>query len=388
MTEVAIVQTSRRDADAGRELGEQIRRQLSGTADALIVFASPDNDHGALLEALAETAGTRTIVGCSTAGEFTGEGAGQGLTNVTAIRAADMRFAASVGTGLARDHQQAARAIVSGFRPHDAPALPFRSALVLLDALAGHAEEFVDALTVETAGTYRFFGGGAGDDARFQKTHVFCGTSTYTDAAVALEIISKKPLGIGARHGWQPASSALRVTEAEGSCVRSFNAAPAVQAFEDHAATTAQLFNSADPMPFFLHNVVGVDSGTGYKLRVPLGISDDGGIVCAADVPAGAMAHIMSTGATSAAEAAAEATRDAIAQLTREGAKPKAALLFDCVATRLRLGHAFSQELEAVSAELGGVPFAGFNSYGQVVRAEGQFSGFHNCTAVVCVIPG
>ena len=387
MTEVAIVQTARRDADAGRELGEQIRRQLSGTADALIVFASPDNDHGALLEALAETTGTQTIVGCSTAGEFTGEGAGQGLTNVTAIRAADMRFAASLGTGLAGDHRQAARTIVAGFRAHDAPALPFRSALVLLDALAGHAEEFVDALTVETAGTYRFFGGGAGDDARFQKTHVFCGTRTYNDAAVALEIISKKPLGIGARHGWQPTSSALRVTEAEGSRVRSFNAAPAVQAFEDHAAATAQSFNSADPMPFFLHNIVGVDSGTGYKLRVPLGISDDGGIVCAADVPTGAMTHIMSTGTTSAAEAAAEATRDAIAQVTQEGGEPKAALLFDCVATRLRLGHAFNQELEAVSVELGGVPFAGFNSYGQVVRAEGQFSGFHNCTAVVCVFP-
>ena len=41
----------------------------------------------------------------------------------------------------------------------------------------------------------------------------------------------------------------------------------------------------------------------------------------------------------------------------------------------------------AVSAELGDVPFAGFNSYGQIVRAAGQFSGFHNCTAVVCVIP-
>jgi hypothetical protein len=29
----------------------------------------------------------------------------------------------------------------------------------------------------------------------------------------------------------------------------------------------------------------------------------------------------------------------------------------------------------------------GENSYGQIVRAAGQFSGFHNCTAVVCVIP-
>jgi hypothetical protein len=387
MTEVAIVQTSRRDADAGRELGEQIRRQLGGSPDALIVFASPDNDHRALLEALAETTGTKTIVGCSSAGEFTTDGAGQGLTNVTAIRSPDMRFAASVGTGLATDHKAAAKSIVSGFRRSAAPALPYRNALVLLDALAGHAEELVDALTVETAGTYRFFGGGAGDDARFKRTYVFCGTEAYADAAVALEIVSKKPIGIGARHGWQPSGRGLRVTDAEGSQVRSFNAAPAVEAFEDHASTTAQPFDAKDPMPFFLHNIVGVDSGTGHKLRVPLGISEEGGIVCAAEVPAGAMTHIMSTGSSSAAEAAAEATRDAMAQVTSQGATPKAALVFDCVATRLRLGQAFNQELEAVSAELKGAPFAGFNSYGQVVRAEGQFSGFHNCTAVVCVLP-
>jgi hypothetical protein len=40
-----------------------------------------------------------------------------------------------------------------------------------------------------------------------------------------------------------------------------------------------------------------------------------------------------------------------------------------------------------VAKGLDDVPFAGFNSYGQIVRAEGQFSGFHNCTAVVCVFP-
>src|SRR5688572_16954231 len=87
MTEVAIVQTDLAGREAGEALGRQIRERLSGTPDALIVFAAPDTDHAALLEALAAATGTRTIVGCSTAGEFTSDGAGQGLTNVTAIRA-------------------------------------------------------------------------------------------------------------------------------------------------------------------------------------------------------------------------------------------------------------------------------------------------------------
>jgi hypothetical protein len=387
MTEIAILQTAERDRAAGLSLGQQIRDRFSESPDAIIVFAAPGNDYRALLSAIAESTGTTTIVGCSSAGEFTNDEAGVGLTNATAIHAPDMRFAASVGVGLTRDYAKAAHEVASRFQANRYPALPHRAALVLVDALAGHAEEFVNALTVETAGSYRFFGGGAGDDARFQKTFVFCGTHVYQDAAVALEMVSKKPIGVGARHGWRPASPPLRVTEADASRVVSFNAAPAVEAFEDHAESTAQKFDHGDPMPFFLHNIVGVDTGSGHKLRVPLGVADGGGIVCAAEVPAGATTHIMSTATASAAEAAAEATRDAVHQVTSEGYRPKAALFFDCVATRLRLGQSFDQELGAVAAELGGIPFAGFNSYGQIVRAEGQFSGFHNCTAVVCVLP-
>ncbi|MEO6879229.1 MAG: FIST N-terminal domain-containing protein, partial [Gemmatimonadaceae bacterium] len=361
--------------------------QLAGPPDALIVFASPDNDAVALLEALAEAAGTTTIVGCSSAGEFTSSGAGQGLTNVTAIRSPDMRFSATLGTGLSADYSRAAGQMLGGFTAARQPDFPFRCALILLDALAGHAEELVDALTVQTAGSYRFFGGGAGDDARFQKTQVFCGTRAYSDAAVALEILSRKPVGIGARHGWSAASAALRVTEAQAACVVSLNAAPAVEAFEDHAVATGQQFDAADPLPFFLHNIVGVDTGNGLKLRVPLGVGEEGSVTYAAEIPLGAKTHIMSTGDTSAADAAVDAARDAVRQVTEGGGAPKAALFFDCVATRLRLGKGFENELAALSGELKGIPFAGFNSYGQVVRADGQFSGFHNCTAVVCVLP-
>jgi hypothetical protein len=387
MTEVAILQTPERDRAAGLSLGRQIREQLSGPPDAIIVFAAPGNDFSALLAALAESTDTTTIVGCSSAGEFTDSESGVGLTNATAIRASDMRFTASVGTGLTTDYARAARDLAAAFQANRHPEFPHRAALVLIDALAGHAEEFTNALTIETAGSYRFFGGGAGDDARFQKTFVFCGTQVYANAAVALEIVSKKRLGLGARHGWEPASSPLRVTEADASQVLSLNAAPAIEAFEEHAEATSQKLDRDSPMPFFLHNIVGIDTGAGYKLRVPLGVADRGGIVCAAEIPTGATTHIMSTAGASAIEAAAEATRDAVHQVVAEGHQPKAALFFDCVATRLRLGQAFDQELDSVATELAGVPFAGFNSYGQIVRAEGQFSGFHNCTAVVCVLP-
>jgi hypothetical protein len=83
-----------------------------------------------------------------------------------------------------------------------------------------------------------------------------------------------------------------------------------------------------------------------------------------------------------AAERAAEAALGGL-----RGSRPKAALFFDCVATRLRLGEVFGLELNALTDHLGHIDLAGCNTHGQIARAEGQFGGFHNCTAVVCIFP-
>jgi hypothetical protein len=385
MARAAIAQTHALGRDAGVELGRTLRAELGASPDALIVFATPDQDHAALLAALRESCSPGALVGCSSAGEFTTSEAGVGLTCAIALRGDDMRFTATLARGIHDDHEGAARALAESFHGSPDSGFRHRSALVLTDALAGFASELVDRLTLLTGGLYRFFGGGAGDDGRFQHTVVFCDELIASDAVVALEILSEKPIGIGVRHGWGPSPERMRVTESAGMLVGSLNATPAVEVFDAHAAATGQRFDHEAPLPFFLHNVLGVESAEGYRLRVPLGIQESGSVLCAADVPAGATACIMGTSAAAAADAAAEATRSALAQLGDH--EPLVAFLFDCVATRLRLGQEFSAELDAVQRELGSTPFAGFNTYGQIAQVEGQFSGFHNCTAVVCVLP-
>lgn len=386
MTQAAVVHTSLRDRDGGESLGRQIRERFQAAQpDALIVFSSSRNDHRALLQALAASCAPRLMIGCSSAGEFTSAASGEGLTCAVALRSSEMVFSAGLGRGITADHQTVAQQIVAGFRGLHRHEYRYRTALILIDALAGHTESLVEDLTRLTAGTYQFVGGGAGDDARFQQTHVFYGTEAYTDAAVALEILSHKPIGIGVRHGWQPASPAFRVTAADAMRLASLNAVPAAEVFEEHAESTGQSFDRADPLPFFLHNVLGIKTADGHKVRVPLGVDAAGCVACAAEIPVGATAHIMSTDVGAAADAAAGAARDALQQV--QGRKPAVALFFDCVATRLRLGKEFGIELESLATELGTAQYAGFNTYGQIARAEGQFSGFHNCTAVVCIIP-
>lgn len=48
-----------------------------------------------------------------------------------------------------------------------------------------------------------------------------------------------------------------------------------------------------------------------------------------------------------------------------------------------RVGKGFGNELMAVQQLLGTTPLVGCNTYGQIARVDGQFSGFPNCTAVI-----
>lgn len=387
MTHSCVAHTDiNQSGDAGAFLGSEISTSLGPEPpDAVIVFASPKYDYPELLRSIESACRPKILVGCSSAGEFATGTHGEGSASAVAIRSSEMLFAAGMGRGLRADSTAAAKAVVSSFHGPETRDYLYRSALVLTDALAGYTEDLIGQLTLATGGSYQFFGGGAGDDGHFRQTHVFYGREAIPDAVVALEILSNKPLGVGLGHGWQPAGPPLRVTEADGMRLISLNAIPAVELFQEHAEATGQRFNAADPLPFFLHNVLGIDSGMGYKLRVPLAVNPDGSVSCAAEIPIGATVRLMGTTSASASQAASEATQDALRQL--KGERPGVALFFDCAATRLRMGKEFGVELSAVQAALGAAGYAGCNTYGQVARAESQFSGFHNCTAVVCVIP-
>jgi hypothetical protein len=387
LTQVVVSHTAlRSDDEAGACLAASVREKLHGALpDVLIVFASPEFNYQQLLAAINRDCPPRIMVGCSSAGEFSGCATSNASASVMAIRADDILFRSAVATGLRSDRAAALRDVMPVFSGAAHTAHPYRSALVLTDALAGFADEMIHEITVLTGGTYQLFGGGAADDARFQETHVFHGTEVYADAIVVLEMLSKKPIGLGVRHGWEPSGDAMRVTESDGVRLISLNAVPAVEMFEQHAERTGQTFNRADPMPFFLHNVIGIDTGDGHKLRVPLSLNADGSVSCAAEVPAGATVSLMMASAASACDAARQASQAALDGL--QGGQHAGSLLFDCAATRLRLGRGFGDELKAVAETLGSDNFAGCNTYGQIARAEGQFNGFHNCTAIVCAIP-
>jgi methyl-accepting chemotaxis protein len=84
-------------------------------------------------------------------------------------------------------------------------------------------------------------------------------------------------------------------------------------------------------------------------------------------------------------ESAREAARRAKAKLG--GLAVAGAVVFDCVCRNLILQEAFGDAVRAMASELGGVPLAGFKTYGEIALDAGDMSGFHNTTSVVLAFP-
>ncbi len=386
MTVSSVVFTSESSAPAaGMQLANAILENLQGkTPHVVILFASSSYEYEELLQAVNQQCKPEILIGCSSAGEFTASHFGTDSASAVAIHSDEIKFSAGLGKSIKTNREQVVNELYASMQGVDSFEYPYQSGLILADALSGHTDEIIDLLTEKTV-SYQFFGGGAGDNARFQKTHVFFGDKAYTDAAVLLEILSKKPLGIGVKHGWQPTGQKMRVTAADGMRLISLNGIPAAEVFTEYAEATGQQLDKENPIPFFLHNILGIETDQGFKLRVPLTIEEDGSLICASDIPTGAIISFMAIEPQAAKEAAQEATSMAIENLN--GNQPGVALFFDCVATRLRMGNQFENELAQVKESLGNAKYAGCNTYGQIARINGQFNGFHNCTAVVCIIP-
>ncbi len=385
MNEVIIVHTAILDSQqAGISLGIQIREKLLRPPDVVILFAAPQYRHRELLQALKHSSRASSIIGCSSAGEFTSQVQGIGLACAIALSSNEMSFAVGLGRGLSEDGSRSIDELASIFCHASLWRYPYHTMLLLVDTLGGCVESTVHKLTLLTGSIYEIFGGGASDNAQFSYTPVFYDTEAVTDAFVALAIHSYKPLGIGVQHGWRPVSSPMYITRVMGNNLISLENRPALEAFRLHAQSSGQVFDERRPLPFFLNNILGVE-GVGYRLRVPTRVNVDGSIHFATELPTSGTVVFMNTSASSPIEAAREAANEALGKLY--GCKPIAGLFFDCVATRLKLGTNFGFELEAVQSALGDVPFGGCDSHGQIARAQGQFSSFHNCTALVCLIP-
>jgi len=390
MTKVATGLARGSADEAATSLIAALNRGLDGARPVLVMaFASTEQPLTDVSLALTRAFPEATVLGSSTSGEFVETGDAKGAVAAVAI-AGDFVVHAGIGKDLAADPESAVRAATKSF-PETVEGYPHSTGVLLLDPMAGNGEMATLLTAGALGGDVKLAGGAAGDDLQMQRTWVSCGSEAAPDALVAALIYSKVPLGVGVSHGHEPISEPLEVTRSEGGVLHEVDGRPAWDVWVEKTREQAAKVG-IDPSTlegdavggFLLRYEAGLASGDEYKIRAPLSRNDDGSLAMACGVPEGARIRITESVPERQIASAREAAERAKAQLEGEAA---GAIVFDCICRNLILAERFSDAVRGMSEALGGVPLAGFETYGEIALDVGDFSGFHNTTTVVLAFP-
>ncbi len=373
-------------AAAAQLLVADLTRQLKGAEPALVmVFTSTKQPLGDVAAVLSAAFPGTQVLGASTAGEFTERGDTKGAVCAVAVAGA-FKVYAGMSAGVRANPERAVAQALEGL-PRSLAGYEHRTGILLIDTMAGNCEE-VTLIAAAELGEEPLAGGGAGDDLEMKATVVSCGARAASDAVVIAQIFSKTPLGLGVCHGHKPLSQALKVTRAHGNVVEQIEGRPAWDVWRAHTRDAAKAqgidvdtLAAAEETTFLLRFEAGLAAGAAYKIRAPLSRTADGAIHFACGIPEGAVIRITESTPKDQVESAREAARRAKEKL---GGRPAAgAIVFDCICRNLILKDHFGDAVRGMVEELGDVPLAGFETYGEIALDAGDMSGFHNTTSVV-----
>ncbi|WP_088281200.1 FIST signal transduction protein [Kineosporia sp. A_224] len=347
--------------DAVRALVAQLHDGLGGrTAGAVLWFASSAYDPADLAGPLADAFPGASVLGCSTAGEFSDDGSGTGgLTAVALPEGMVVRSAVALGEladDVAAGTDAAVAAVEAGLGEPLRGLDPARHlALVLIDGL--HAsEELVNERIGNAAPLLDVVGGSAGDDLRFESTWVAVGRTVSRHGVALLVLEAGVPFRVVKSCAFSSAGHRLTVTRTDASArtVLEFDHLSAVEAY---AAAVGIETECVDATAFMRHPLGLMIDGEPW-LRSPRAVVDHGGIAFYAAVPVGTVVEVVDAGDLVAATR--EAVHDAVAAV---GGRAGGAVMFNCILRRLQMDaeHSAPAFVEA----FGGIPVAGFHTYGE-----------------------
>jgi len=420
--------TGQATGDAGDAAAmDAIREAMAGISadepDFCQIFCSPAYDYEAVLWGARSVIGSEAeLVGCSSSGEFTEAGAGDGTVTVAVVSSDSMRFFSSLSTELGADPERCLFEAVHDLPAEGDPAVDgysHRTVINLHDGLAGIGnkvtrltEQYLDGEDTPVVG------GSAGDDLQLQETHVFRNGRVETDAVVLVLIASEDPLPVTVNHGHEPISEPMTVTRAEGSTVYELDGRPAFEAWRDAIRADAmetydidvdELEAGSDDLVLLLGRYeLGIESEPeadpdglasriksfiesklistkGYNIRWPGQTTDtEGPLDFAVTVSEGTEVRVTHSNKSDQVYAVRNAATNAANELG--GGTVAGGFVYDCACRAMILGDDFDEAVDTIHSAID-APFAGFETYGEVCSADEDYTGYHNTSSVILLFP-
>jgi hypothetical protein len=353
-------------------------------AKLLVVFCSDSYDLEELLVGINERSGGVPLIGCSTAGEISATGAGDASVVVSALGGTGFSVATSVATDASNDLRGAGSAASECLG--QVGGAQHRVLMLLTDGLAGDQQEIVRGAYAVAGAGVPLVGGCAGDGLKMQQTSQLYADRVLTDAVVGAALGSDAPMGIGVRHGWRKVGEPMLVTKSAGNRVFVLDGRPALDVYLERLEAPDAARNDPTAFTHFaMTHPLGLQRRSGEEVRfVAEADFADRSLGCIAEVPQGGLTWIMEGDRESVLHGTDAACEEAMTTLA--GQTPIGVLAFDCIARRGVLGDAgIEAEVARIGEHVGGVPIAGFYTYGEIARTHGV-GGFHNQTLVVLAL--
>ncbi|QLG50474.1 FIST N-terminal domain-containing protein [Natrinema halophilum] len=364
------------------------------------VFCSPAYEYEAVLEGIRDVIGPDAkLIGASSSGEFTEESVAEGTVTVSLVASDTIEFFTGLGTDLSDGVVGAVNEAIETL-PTSVEGYPHLSAINLHDGLAGISDQIAVVTQRNLGHEASFVGGSAGDDLAMEATHVFHDDTIATDSVVIALMASKEPVTIAVGHGHSPISEPVTVTKSEGGTVRELDGRPAFEvwreAVESYLAETDRTIDfdaieddSMELLGLLTEFEFGLEEGQGaisdgYKIRWPgLRQKKEGPLDFPVGVPEGTVLRVMHSPPEEQIVSARETANTAIRNAPGE---VSGGFVYDCACRSIILGENFDEAVDAMNEELG-VPFSGFETYGELCMERGLMSGYHNTTSVVMLLP-
>ncbi len=255
------------------------------------------------------------------------------------------------------------------------------------DCQAPNISAFLTEIFNNYGNEINYFGSGSGyDDLR--RAPVLFTAAGFVQQAVLVAFAAMRTC-VSAKHGWRRIKGPFVATRTEGNIIQEINWQPAETLYrsvidpELADVPRQEFFAKVSP-----HYSICIEkSGAEDVVRDPIGLTDEGGVVCLSDVEEGAVMHLMHGAAEELKKAALEAVMDCVNEHGFHDV-----LVCDCYSRVLLLGNRFKEELQAISDQVirynSEVKPQGVIALGEIASDGNHAVELYNKTFGICLFNG
>jgi hypothetical protein len=380
------------------------------------LFVSSRYDVGKIVDGAHEIFDGTPWIGCTTCGELSNYGFSQGGCVAGIISTEYIRFSLNVGEDIFKDPFNTGKKTaeialekleidryvdpyvhylsMKKAKPSDLiKMIPYG----LISIISGSTRinpspeaEVIEGIKSEIGVRVPIIGGSAADDGNFLQTYQFCNGKIYKNALIIVAFISDVKIGYGLAHGFRPTEKIAIVSEVKNNhVVTKLNNRPALEVLSEMIGKNVEELTKFIDTPAGIKSqiisLVGMKNPLAtlayenqYWLKVPIGATEDGGILFAPIMKEDTALRLMEGDEESTLNAAVTSIRESIDFARMR--KPAFSLIFDCALRWLILRDKVGKEVELIKRELKNTPFLGFYTYGEHGFMKGGLEGLHNQT--------